>query len=277
MPKILAFVIALACFIAGATVFYLTRGENPPLPADRTVAVLDETGLVDLTWDFDDRTVYWPNAQPFQWEKESWGKSAGGFWYTAARYAASEHGGTHLDSPIHFAEGRMHLDEIPVSKLVGPAVVMDISAACEKSADYLLSVDDISTWEKTYGRIPDRSIVLVRTGWGKRWPDKKLYLGSDVPGDVANLHFPGISKEAAEFLAGRRSIDGIGIDTASIDHGPSKDFIAHRILNGANIYGLENVANLDKLPPTGATIIALPMKIKAGTGGPVRIIALLPK
>ncbi len=118
--------------------------------------------------------------------------------------------------------------------------------------------------------------MLVRTGWGRFWPDRKNYLGSDVPKDTANLHFPGLSREAAEFLARERKVDGVGIDTASIDPGQSRDFIAHQILNGADIYGLENVANLDKLPATGATLIALPMKIQRGTGGPVRIVAILP-
>ncbi|MBK9313759.1 MAG: cyclase family protein [Acidobacteria bacterium] len=268
--------IALACCIAGMVAFYVTRGERQTATNVVAGGPIDESKLIDLTWNFDDRTIYWPTAKPFQWEKESWGKSAGGFWYTAARYSASEHGGTHLDSPVHFAEGKMHMDEIPVTKLVGPGVVIDISVSCDKTPDYLLSVEDITAWENEHGRIPEQSIVIIRTGWGRFWPDRKRYLGSDVAGDVANLHFPGISRQAAEFLAKDRTIDGIGIDTASLDHGQSKDFIAHQILNGANIYGLENVANLEKLPATGATIIAMPMKIKGGTGGPVRIIALLP-
>lgn len=247
-------------------------GPAPPNEQSR----IDESKIVDLTYSFDEKTVYWPTAKPFQWEKESWGRSAGGYWYTAARYAASEHGGTHLDAPIHFGEGRLAADEIPISRLVAPAVVIDISEAAAKNADYLLTVDDITSWEKANGQIPDNSIALVRSGWGKFWPDRKRYLGTDAPGDTANLHFPGISREAAEFLAKRRKIDGVGIDTASIDHGPSKDFIAHQILNGANIYGLENVANLDRLPAKGATLIALPMKIKGGTGGPARIIAITP-
>ena len=232
--------------------------------------------LVDLTYAFDARTIYWPNAQPFKWEEESWGKSAGGYWYAAARYSASEHGGTHLDSPIHFSEGKLTIDAIPVERLIGPAIVIDITAACARNSDHAMSVTEITNWEKSNGQIPDAAIVLVRTGWGRFWPDRKNYLGSDVPKDTANLHFPGLSREAAEFLARERKVDGVGIDTASIDPGQSRDFIAHQILNGADIYGLENVANLDKLPATGATLIALPMKIQRGTGGPVRIVAILP-
>jgi len=202
--------------------------------------------------------------------------SAGGYWYTAGRYGASEHGGTHLDSPIHFGEGKETIDRIPVTKLIGAAAVVDISSACAGNPDYLLTEADITEWERAHGRIPDGAIVLVRTGWGKYWPDRKRYLGSDTAGDTANLHFPGISREAAELLAKGRRIDGVGIDTASIDYGQSRDFIAHQTLNGEDIYGLENIANLDRLPLTGATLIALPMKIKGGTGGPVRIIAILP-
>ncbi|HKX32358.1 MAG TPA: cyclase family protein [Blastocatellia bacterium] len=237
---------------------------------------IDESKLVDLTYNFDETTIYWPTAQPFRWEKEAWGKSAAGFWYTAARYSASEHGGTHLDSPIHFGEGQSAADQIPLSRLVGPAIVIDVAPACAKNPDYQLTTADITAWEKVHGTIPQSSIVLVHTGWGQFWPDKKKYLGTDVPGDVTHLHFPGLSKEAAELLAKERRIDGLGIDTPSIDHGQSKDFIAHQILNGANIYGLENVAQLERVPPRGATLIALPMKIKGGTGGPARIIAILP-
>jgi kynurenine formamidase len=155
-------------------------------------------------------------------------------------------------------------------------VVVDVTQAAARDRDYRLTVNDLQAWESRHGRIPEGAIVLMRSGWGRYWPDKQRYLGSDTPGDPKTLHFPGFSKEAAEFLVKERAIDGVGIDTPSIDHGPSRDFIAHQILNGADRYALENVANLDKLPPKGATLIALPMKIRGGTGGPVRIIAILP-
>jgi kynurenine formamidase len=238
--------------------------------------VIDASKVIDLTYNFDASTIYWPTAKSFDWQKESWGISPGGYWYAAARYAASEHGGTHIDSPIHFGKDKATTDEIPLSRLIGPAAVIDISAACAQDSDYRLNVADITSWEKRYGPIPDGAIVLVHTGWGKLWPDKRRYLGSDAPGDTAHLHFPGISREAAEFLVTKRKINGVGIDTASMDYGPSKDFIAHQIINGANIYGLENVANLGQVPRSGATVIALPMKIKGGTGAPTRIIAILP-
>jgi len=236
---------------------------------------IDPAKVIDLTYSFGPDTIYWPNAEPFRWEKDAWGPDAQGRWYAAAHYSGSEHGGTHLDSPVHFSQGKQTVDEIPVGRLVAPVVVIDIAAKCAQQPDYLMTPEDIARWEKAHGRIPQRSVVLVRTGWGKFWPEKKRYLGTDVKGDVANLHFPGISAEAARVFASR-GIHGIGIDTASIDFGQSKDFASHRVLAEANVYGLENVANADKLPLTGATLIAMPMKIAGGSGAPARIVALLP-
>lgn len=260
-----------AC-IGAAVLIVAARAQEPaPSLAERL-----EAKAVDLSYSFDENTIYWPTDKSFRWEKTKWGMSEAGYWYASATYAASEHGGTHLDSPIHFGAGQATTEAIPLPKLIAPAVVIDISAACAREPDYTLSVADLSRFEAAHGAIPAGAIVLVRTGWGKFWPDKKRYLGSDAPGDVANLHFPGVSKEAAAWLVGSRRIDGVGIDTASLDHGPSRDFQAHRVLNGAGIYGLENVANLEQLPATGATLIALPMKIKGGSGGPVRLLAILP-
>jgi kynurenine formamidase len=236
---------------------------------------IDEAKLVDLTHTFDEKAVHWPTAKPFRWHKDAWGRGPDGAWYASASFEASEHLGTHIDSPIHFAEGQATTDTLPLRQLIGPAAVIDISEACARERDYQLSRADLERWEKTNGRLPAGAIVLARTGWAAFWPDRKRYLGSDTLGDVRNLHFPGISPEAAKLLVDRR-IDGVGIDTASLDHGPSTEFRTHRILNGAGIYGLENVANLDRLPEAGATVFALPMKIRSGTGGPVRIIAMLP-
>lgn len=231
--------------------------------------------VIDLTYSFNDKTIYWPTAKSFEHTQVAWGKTDAGYWYSSANFAASEHGGTHLDAPIHFAEKGWTNDSIPVDRLMGPAVVIDVTSACAKNPDYQLTVKDLESWEQKNGMIPQDSIVLLRTGWGKFWPDKKKYLGNDKPADATNLHFPAYSKEAAEFLSKQRRVKGVGLDTASLDPGTSKDFIAHQIFNSANIYGLENVANLDLLPEKGALLIALPMKIEGGTGGPVRIIALI--
>jgi len=238
--------------------------------------VIDESKVLDLTYSFDEHTIYWPTAKPFQLEIVSFGKTAAGFWYAANNVCLAEHGGTHMDAPIHFAEGKRAADQVPVQQLIGPAVVIDVRAQAAKDADYRVVVADLEAWEKQHSRIPKGAIVLMLSGWGARWPDKKTYLGTDQPGDVEHLHFPGFSREAAEFLVSQREIDAVGVDTPSIDYGQSQDFIVHQIINGANKPGLENVANLDKVPPTGATLIALPMKIAKGSGGPVRIIAVLP-
>jgi kynurenine formamidase len=231
---------------------------------------------IDLTYSFDEKTIYWPTSKSFEWRLVQHGKTPAGYFYSSADYAANEHGGTHLDAPVHFHQDGASVDQIPITKLMGPVVVMDVSASCAQNPDYRVSAGDLTTWEKQHGQIPDGAILLIRTGWGKYWPDRERYLGTDKPGDVAGLHFPGISREAAEFLVKQRKIKGDGIDTASIDYGQSKDFIAHQIFSAAGIYNLENVANLDRVPATGARLIALPMKISAGTGAPVRIVAMLP-
>lgn len=238
--------------------------------------VLDESKIIDLTYPFDEQTIYWPTAKPFQLEIVAAEETAGGYWYAANNLCFAEHGGTHMDAPIHFAKGKRAADEVPVQQLIGPAVVIDIRTQAAKDPDYRLSVADIEAWENQHGQIPAGAIVIMWSGWGERWPDKKKYLGTDQPGDVANLHFPGFSREAAEFLVSQRDIDAVGVDTPSLDYGQSQDFIVHQIINGADKPGLENIANVEKLPPTGATVIALPMKIAKGSGGPARMIAVLP-
>jgi kynurenine formamidase len=243
--------------------------------AGLAASAIDESKLVDLTHTFDENTIHWPTAKPFQWQKDSWGRAPGGYWYASGSFAASEHLGTHIDSPIHFAEGQTTLEAIPLRRLIGPAVVVDIATQCAGNRDYHLSHDDLVAWEKAHGRIPPGAIVVVRTGWAAFWPERERYMGTATDGDVRNLHFPGVSPEAAKVLVERR-VDGVGIDTASLDHGPSTSFPTHRVLNGAGIYGLENLAELQRLPATGATIVALPMKIRNGTGGPVRVMAILP-
>src|SRR5262249_2565611 len=147
-----------------------------------------------------------------------------------------------------------------------PAVLIDVAAKVASDSDYRLSAADVLAWEKRNGQVAPGSIVLLRTGWGKRWPNAKQYLGNDKPGDASNLHFPGYGKDAAELLVKERKVGTLGVDTASIDHGPSQDFIVHQIAYGANVAGLENVANLDLLPERGFWVIALPMKIAGGSG-----------
>jgi kynurenine formamidase len=236
---------------------------------------IDPAKVVDLTYGFGPETVYWPTGKRFVLESVFKGES-GGHWYEANNLCAAEHGGTHMDSPAHFARGGASTDQVPVTAGIGPLVRVDVSAQAAKDVDYRLTPDDLRAWESANGRIPRGAIVVMYSGWGTRWPDPKRYLGTDVAGDTANLHFPGFSKEAADFLVHERDINAIGVDTPSIDHGPSQDFIVHQIINGANKPGFENLAHLDRVPPSGATLVALPMKIEGGSGGPLRAIALLP-
>jgi kynurenine formamidase len=246
------------------------------LAAPAAALELDTARLVDLTHPFDASTIYWPTARGFHLETVASGETPGGFWYAANDFCAAEHGGTHLDAPIHFAAGRWTADEVPLGRLIGQAVVVDISERAARDRDALLEPADLATFESRHGRIPDDSIVLVRTGWERFWTDRGRYLGSTVPGDASHLHFPGVGADAAAWLTTARRLRAIGIDTASIDHGPSDDFRAHRTLANANVPIFENLRGLDALPPKGAVFLGLPMKIGGGTGGPLRAVALLP-
>ncbi len=233
--------------------------------------------IVDLSYSFDAESVYWPTAETFKLETDFDGITDNGFYYSAYRYSAAEHGGTHLDAPVHFAKGRNSVDQIPLDQLTGAGLVVDVTKQCATNVDYLISTADFENWEKLNGKIPAGSIVLLRTGFGKFYPDRKKYLGTDERGAaaVAKLHFPGLDPAAARWLTQNRSIKAIGLDTASIDRGQSTLFESHRALFDKNVPAFENVANLDQLPTKGFTIVALPMKIKGGSGGPLRIIAMV--
>ena len=232
--------------------------------------------VVDLSYAFDEHTLYWPNSPiSFELKQQSHGMTPGGYFYASNTFCAPEHGGTHLDAPIHFSEHGRTIDQIPVRQLIAPAVVIDVTRQSAADADYRLTVDDIKSWEARNGTIPSGAIAILRTGWGSRYGDRKAYFGDDTPGATDKLHFPSFGADAARLLVEQRHVGAIGLDTASIDYGQSKDFIVHQIANGAQVPGLENLANLDKLPETGAWIVALPMKIGGGSGGPLRIVALV--
>lgn len=236
----------------------------------------NEPKVIDLTYPFSTESHHWPTAKPFQFEKVAEGRTPKGYWYSSYNYGGSEHVGTHLDAPFHFAEGKWTTEQIPLSRLIGAGVVIDVRRQAEKNSDYTLLVSDVRAWEKSYGRIPRGAIVLIRSGWGQFWGNRKSYFGTDEPGNVTDLHFPGLSREAAEFLITQRNVKAVGIDTPSIDHGPSKEFLAHQTLGGANVAIFENVAALESVPVKGATIYAIPMKIKGGSGAPLRIFAIVP-
>ena len=233
--------------------------------------------IVDLTHPYDERTIYWPTEEGFVLQKEFEGMTEKGYFYAANRFCSPEHGGTHLDAPLHFAEGKESVDQIPLERLVGGAVLVDVSEAAAKDRDYQVTARDFENWEKDNGRIPDGAIVILRTGFSRFWPDRKKYLGTEGRGPeaVKQLRFPGLHPKAALWLAGQRKIKSVGIDTASIDHGPSTHFETHRALFAESIPAFENLANLERLPNRGFTILALPMKIQGGSGAPLRIIAIL--
>jgi kynurenine formamidase len=241
-------------------------------------AVFDGTAgqWLDLTYSFSEETIYWPTGLPFTHEEVAYGQSEAGHFYSSYNYTANEHGGTHFDAPIHFAEGQRTAEQIPLGTLVGPAVVVDVTD--HVTPDYQIQVSDLERWEEEYGRIPDGAQVLFRTGWGSRWPDRAAFLGTEMigPEAVSQLHFPGISPDAARWLVGERNIDAAGIDTPSIDYGQSTRFETHVILYEAGLVGYENIANLEQMPEDGAFVVALPMKIAGGSGGPLRIVGFVP-
>lgn len=247
-------------------------------PAAAQTIDLSETTIIDLSHPFDSETLHWPtDPSGFELRPLHKGKTDKGFFYYANAFCAPEHSGTHLDAPMHFAEGRWTNSDIPVERFVGPAVVIDITAKAAVDPDYRLARNDVLEWEKAHGPVPDGAIVLLRTGWSARWPNRKAYMGDDTPGDASHLHFPSYGSDAATYLVGARHVRLLGVDTASVDYGPAQDFPVHRILGAANVMGLENLANLDKLPATGATLVALPMKIAKGSGAPTRVIAFAPR
>lgn len=268
--KRLGLLLSLAVFAS------LALNINDAMAQRRTIS-FPPGAVIDLSYPFDSETVYWPTAGAFHLEKDFEGNTEQGFYYSAYKYSAAEHGGTHIDAPVHFARGRNSVDEIPLKQLMGTAVLVDVTSQAAKSRDYQVTAADLRNWERQNGRIPAGAILLLRTGFGKYYPDRKKYMGTDErgPAAVAKLHFPGLHPDAARWLVANRQIKAVGLDTPSIDYGQSTLFESHRILFDKNIPAFENVANFDKLPVRGFTVIALPMKIKGGSGGPLRIIAML--
>jgi len=245
--------------------------------AAATSRTLPHGALVDLSHPYDATTIYWPTESGFKLEKEHDGPTEQGFYYRANRFFSAEHGGTHIDAPAHFAEKGRTVDAIPLEQLVGEAVAIDVSRKCLADRDYRISLDDLKAWEKAHQEIPKHAIVLLRTGFAKYWPDRKQYLGTDErgPDAVKHLHFPGLDRAAAAWLIAEREVNAVGIDTASIDHGQSVKFETHVELMTHDVPALENLTNLERLPPTGLTVVALPMKIAGGSGAPVRAIAII--
>lgn len=278
LPNLHALLVALTIFLASSVGACAPTAEPPVSLKLEEIAnellMPGEAKLIDLTYPLSPDSLYWPTGSRFEHQQLDWGMSEGGYWYASAAFSSPEHLGTHLDAPIHFGENGWANADIPIERLFAHGVVIDITSKSNASADVTLSVDDIEAWEQRNNTLQEGSIVIVRTGWASGWPDWETYYGSSTPTDVATLHFPGISPEAAQALV-NRGIFGVGIDTASIDPGNSSTFEAHQILAAANVFNLENLTNVDGLPEAGFDIIALPMKIKDGTGGPARVVAIV--
>jgi kynurenine formamidase len=269
----------LGVIIVAAVIWWRMEESAPsdsPGPSQVTAAAWPGT-IVDLSHTYDASTIFWPTAEPFKLDKVAEGMTPGGYYYAANNFRTAEHGGTHIDAPVHFASGKHAVDGIPLDQLVGFAAVVDVAAKCEANADYLVTQADLEAWERAHGQIPAGAILLIRTDFSKRWPDAARYLGTAERGApaVPKLHFPGVHPDAARWLVANRTIKALGIDTASIDYGQSTDYLTHRALYERDIPGLENLTNLDRLPPIGAQIVALPMKIGGGSGAPLRAIAIV--
>jgi kynurenine formamidase len=254
-----------------------TRPTKVASSAPQTPAQVGE--LIDLTHPFDKSTIYWPTAEHFQLRSDAAGVTEKGYYYASNTLTTSEHGGTHIDAPIHFFQTGKTVDRIPLPQLIAPAVVVDVRESCAADRNYQISVADLRAWEEKHGRQLVDVIVLLRTGFSKRWPNAEEYLGTSErgPDGVAKLHFPGLAPEAAKWLVEQRAPLAVGIDTASIDFGQSTHYGSHVTLFEHGVPALENVNLSADLPAFDFTLIALPMKIAGGSGGPTRIVAMVPK
>jgi kynurenine formamidase len=238
---------------------------------------LHDREMVDLTWTLDETTIAWPTSPGFSLETQFDGVTEGGWYYLSHLYHGPEHGGTHIDAPVHFFQGRDTTDEVPLRRLIGPGVNIDVREACAADRDHLVGLDEFEAWEQIHGKMPQGAIVLLHTGFGAFWPDRARYMGTAElgPDAVPKLHFPGLDPASVDWLVTQRKIRAIGIDTPSIDHGQSTDFATHVALFEHNVPAFENVARLEQLPARAFTVVALPAKIGGGSGGPLRIVALL--
>ncbi len=266
--------VGLAVFLQGCDV---VQEIQQPLPAVRTPAGLLEglatgrTAIVDLTHALNPDNPYWPGDgyEPFAYETFATLEEDG---VLSGRFSMAEHTGTHLDAPNHFAAGQIGLNEIALERLIVPTVVIDVRDAVAADPDYQLTPGDIVAWERVNGTIGPGTLVFLYTGWDERFAEFESYRNED---DEGLMHFPGFAPAAAPLLVTERNVAGLGIDTLSVDYGMSIDFEVHAISHGQGKYHIENAANLGELPPTGAWVIVAPIKIENGTGGPVRLLALV--
>jgi len=254
----------VGCALALALLLFAQRRQDASLSVGFH-SVVDLTHTIDAkapTYDISDKPAY--QAQTVA----TIGKDG----YFAREISLPEHFGTHLDAPAHFAPGLWTVDQIPIERFVAPLVVLNVTSGAKTNADYQVSVGDLSKYEEIHGQIPANAVVMAYTGWGSRWTSAREYRNADANGV---MHFPGYSLEAAKFLVEGRTVLGLGIDTLSIDYGPSKDFPVHHYTLSHSLYQLENVADLEQVPVSGSTVVVAPMKLENGSGAPVRIFALV--
>lgn len=226
-----------------------------------------ELELLDLTHPLSESTQHWPGGVPFS-KRLLVDYDRG---YRKFMFQMAEDVGTHVDSPAHFFEGMATIDRLPLRDLIGPGVVVDVREKVARDPDYLLSIEDLKAWEGRFGAMPEGAIVAMLSGWGSRWGNTESYRNMDERGV---MHFPGYSRESAEFLVSEREVAGIGIDTLSLDFGGSSDFPVHRIMFEAGKFQMENMANLELLPASGALIFAIPLLVEAAPEAVARIFAL---
>lgn len=227
--------------------------------------------LVDLTHALATTSPAWPGAPHLAVTIEADYPQG----YFARHVSLPEHAGTHVDAPAHFVRGAATVDAIAPADLRADAVIVDVRAAVARDADYAVRAADLEAWERAHGAMPEHALVIARTGWEARWSDEARYRNADAK---SVMHFPGFAPEAiAWLLAHHPGFVGAGIDTLSIDVGPSRDFTAHKKLLGAGKYGIENLAGLDALPARGATVLVAPLKLAGGSGAPARVLADVPR
>jgi kynurenine formamidase len=228
-----------------------------------------KTRVLDLSYAINDKLVPWPGDT--RWFEAKVNATVEKNGYFTRSFWMLEHYGTHLDAPVHFPPGKTPVDQIPAKQFFGPAVVLDVRAEGAKNPDYQLPAARVEDWENKHGQIAEGAIVLLRTGWAARWPDARRYRNQDAQG---RMHFPGFSADSVKLLI-KRKISGIGCDTMSADYGASEDFAVHHLALGAGLYHLENLADLSEVPEAGAFLVVAPIKLEGGSGGPVRVYALI--
>ena len=258
--KTFAVVLALA-----AVVLLFAQRHNAPTPQPAFKAVLD------LTQPLSEKFPNWEGTEKSPFKAKPLGRIEKDG-YFSRHISLPEHFATHMDAPAHFAAGAWTVDQIPPERLVDPLVVLDVTAQSKANADYQITVEDVARWEKAHRQIPPGSIVLARTGWAARAASMKDYRNADAKG---TKHFPGFLPETAKFLVEARNVFGLGIDTMSVDYGASTTYPVHQYTAAHNVYHLENVADLSGVPEAGAILVAAPAKLAGGSGGPVRILALV--